>query len=49
MENCLLFVAVPFENIVHLYFVIALILVGTIFLLKFDMHCARNPNMLTER
>ena len=49
MEDHLLFVAAQFENIVHFYFVRTLILVGTIFLLKFDMHCARNPNMLTKK
>ena len=45
----LLFLATRFENIVHFYFVRTLILVGTIFTFKFDMHCARNPNLLTKR
>ena len=48
MEHHLLFVAVQFENMVHFYFVRTLTLVDTIFLLKFDMHFARNRNMLTK-
>ena len=42
-----LFLVSQFENIVHFYFVRTL--VGTIFPLKFDMHCAMNPNILTKR
>ena len=47
-EALFFFLGAQFENIVHFYFVWTLILVGTIFLLKFDMHCARNPNILTK-
>ena len=37
MEHHLLFLAARFENIVYFYFVRTLKLVGTVFLLKFDM------------
>ena len=37
MEHHILFLAAQFENIVDFYFVRTLILVDTVFLLKFDM------------